>query len=42
MAAAALGADGVGDFIVFAGALAVVIGERLRQALGHGVSDEWV
>jgi hypothetical protein len=36
----ALEADGIGDFIVFAGALTVVVGERLRWALVHGISGK--
>jgi hypothetical protein len=40
MPAAPLGADGIGDLIVLAGALAVIIGEKLGQALRHGISDE--
>jgi hypothetical protein len=32
-------ADGVGDFIALARTLAVIVGKRLGQALGHGISE---
>jgi uncharacterized protein (DUF39 family) len=34
-----LQADRIGDLVVLAGALAVILGEKLRQSLRHGISD---